>query len=280
MTFAPSVTVLVEQPAELAQPDLAFAGILERFPGLEQADAVCLTGSTAAGWGNPYSDIDIYAFTDRELVLPVDETMETWPGDDPSGVRWYTWMGRWGDARVDLKVWPTDALRTALAAHLSDDEPEFCSVSEDMQDFVYRVSVGKALKNEDYLREAKELIHGSSYRRSLARALKTDVENELTDVAGQLAGGDAGSARVTALMAANDMVDHCLVLHGELCRRKKWFVRRLESTPSCGITVEEYRAVVLEGARDGESDAECALRVARWTQAHLVRVEEDVLAQR
>ncbi|MBY8884713.1 hypothetical protein K7472_07625 [Streptomyces sp. PTM05] len=275
--FNPTIQVIAAQPPVLDRPDLSFEGLLKHFPGLTEAEAVCMTGSTAAGWGNTFSDIDLYVFSDRELDLPVDETMETWPGSDPSGVRWHNWMGVYGNARIDLKVWPTDTLGTALKAYL-DDEIEFCSMGDFLQDFVYRLSIGIPLKNEKFFQEMKALLDGSSYRRSLARFLKADAENCLTDVAGQLDSKDYMTARVSAGLAAGFVADAALVLSGQLCRRKKWLLRRLESTPQCGISVDEYRTVVLGGLRPGETDADCARRVARWAQAHIVRLEDAFLS--
>lgn len=278
MTFAPQIDVLTQQPGSLQVPDLSFEAILGHFPGLAEADAVCLTGSTAAGWGNTFSDIDLFVFSDIDLDLPVDETMETWPGTDRSGIKWFNWMGRYGDARVDLKVWPTDTLSKVLQPYFAEDEPEFSSLGIDAEDFVYRVSIASALKNPQFFAEMRDLLDRSSYRRSLARALKVTAENALTDVAGQLASGDVLSARISAVLSASTTADACLVIAGELCRRPKWLLRRIEATPACGIGVDEYRAVVLDGRLPSETDEQCALRVARWAQSHLVRAEAKILA--
>ncbi|MFF5026859.1 hypothetical protein ACFY2J_21975 [Streptomyces collinus] len=275
--FNPTIDVICAQPRVLTPPDLSFEAILKHFPGLAEAEAVCMTGSTAAGWGNTFSDIDLYVFSDTELVLPGDETVETWPGADPSGIRWHNWMGVYDGARVDLKVWPTSTLATALERYL-ETEVEFCSMGDFLQDFVYRLSIGIPLKNEKFFQEMNELLDSSSYKRALARLLKADAENSLTDVAGQLDSGDFMSARVSADIAADHVADASLVLAGQLCRRRKWLLRRLEGTPECGITVDEYRSMVLDGARAGESDGDCARRVARWTQAHLVRLEDALLS--
>ncbi|MGW0832958.1 hypothetical protein [Streptomyces prunicolor] len=236
-----------------------------------------MTGSTAAGWGNTFSDIDMYAFSDTDLDLPVDPTMETWKSSDPSGVRWTIWMGAYGDQRVDLRVWPTVTLTTVLASYL-EKEVEFCNTGDFLQDFVYRLSIGVPLKNDAFFKEMRDLLDSSSYSRALARFLKADAENCLTDVMGQLDSGDYKSARVSAGLAAGFLTDAALVRSGELCRRKKWLLRRLESTPQCGIGVDEYRTMVLDGLRPGESDADCALRVARWTQSHIVRLEDAFLS--
>ncbi|MFL6137838.1 MAG: hypothetical protein ACJ74O_08580 [Frankiaceae bacterium] len=275
--FNPTIEVIAAQPRVLEPPDLSFDALLRHFPGLAEAEAVCLTGSTAAGWSNTFSDIDLYAFSDRTLDLPIDETMETWPGADPSGVRWSNWMGVYDNARIDLKVWPTDTLATALEPYLAA-EVEFAAMGDFLQDFVYRLSIGIPLKNEDFFRRMRELLDSSSYRRALARFLKAEAENCLIDVAGQLDSGDEMTARVSAGLAAGFVADACLVLAGQLCRRKKWLLRRLESAPGCGIKVDEYRAVVLDGARQGESDGDCARRVARWAQAHIVRLEDAFLS--
>lgn len=276
-TFHPTIDVLSEQPRTLQPVDRSYDGLLGHFPGLAGAEAVCFTGSIAAGWGNQFSDIDIFAFSDTELGLPVDETMETWPGSDPSGLRWHNWMGRYGDSRVDIQVWPTTALATALAPCI-EGEPEFFSNQGAIPDFVYRFSIGIALKNDEFFERGRALINASSYRRSLGRTLKVQAENALTDVAGQLSAGDHTTARLSATSAAADVADMCLVLVGELCRSRKWLFRRLEASPDCGMSAEEYREVVLGGPRPGESDGKCALRIARWAQGHLVRVEQGALA--
>jgi hypothetical protein len=274
---APAFTVLSRQPATLSSPDLSQAGLLAHFPGLADAQAVCFTGSAAVGWGNAYSDIDLLSFSDEPLDLPIDDTMEMWPGSDPSGVEWITWMGRYGDTRVDLKVLPTNTLETILAPYL-DAEPEFCGAGMWAKDFIYRLSVGKTVINDDFFARQRALIEASSYGRALARTLKADVENRLTDVAGQLGTGDDASARIGAMQAAAYAADACLVMAGELCRGEKWIMRRLAATPAAGISAEDYRSSVLDGPKDGESERQYAIRVARWTQRQIIAAEDRMLA--
>lgn len=277
MQFAPYVDVLFSRPAATASADLSWGALLERFPGLAEAEAVSVTGSIAAGWGNPYSDIDLYAFADREIELPVDKSMELWPGSDPSGLRWTTWIGSYGDHRVDIKVFATDSLVTALAPYDASPEPEYVAKSELVEDFIYRVVAGRPLAGAAFFTRMRALFDASAYRRVRARALKLEAENALVDLAGQLEIGDVLAARVSAMRAAAFAADCCLVLHGEVCRREKWLLRRLAATPQSGITADEYRAAVLDGPLHGESEAEYALRVGRWTQDQLVRTEDEVL---
>lgn len=279
--FAPSVSVLTEQPANLTPPDLSLAGILGRFPALAEAVAVGMTGSTAAGYGNVYSDIDLYVFADETPDLPDDETSETWTeGDAKTGLRNFTWMGRYGDSRVDLKVWPVEAPRVALASFLTDPEPEFCEVSGTVTDFIYRLSIARALTNGEYLSDARQLIASSAYARVLARTQKGLVENKLIDIAGQLDAGDVLSARLSAVGAAAGIAECALIMAGALgqgSKGSKWLLRRLAATPGCGITAEEYCTVVLDGRRDAESDAEYALRVAHWVRDKLIAIEPGIL---
>lgn len=274
--FNPTIDVLVAQPRVRQLPNMTFESILKRFPGLAEAHAVCWTGSTAVGWGNVFSDFDLFAFSDRTLELPVDETMETWPGVDKSGIRWDNWMGEYEKGRVDLTVWPTGALATVLQPYL-DDEVELCGTSDALQAFVYRMSIAIPLKNDSYFREMRELLDKSSFRRARARTAKVWAENSLIDVAGQLDAGDQASARISARVAAFRVADACLALHGDFCHDEKWTMRRLESKPECGIGVDEFRSVVLDGTRPGESDGDCALRVARWAQGHIVRLDGEFL---
>lgn len=260
---------------------MSYEAILGKFPGLERAEAVCWTGSTAAGWGNVQSDVDLYAFADSALDIPPDETSESWVASDKSGVEWVNWMGRYQDVLCDLEVWPVKALEQVLAPYMDGGEPEFCGLSHDMQDFLYRMAVAVPLKNDSFFSSARSVIEQSSYPRPLARSLKALAENRMVDVGGQLDSGDARSARWTATNeVAAVTADICLLLAGDLCRRPKWLMRRLAATPGCGITVDEYRDVVLGGPQPGESDGEYAMRVVRWAQAHLVRVEAETLLRK
>jgi hypothetical protein len=186
-------------------------------------------------------------------------------------------MGEYEKSRVDLTIWPTGTLATVLAPYL-DAKLEFCGLSDVLLEFVYRFSVGIPLKNESYFREMREILDRSSFRGALARSMKVWSENALTDVAGQLDAGDEASARISAGIAANMAVDACLILFAEFCRNDKWVMRRLANTPQCGIGVDEYRSVVLNGTRPGESDGDYARRVARWAQGHLVRLEGEFLS--
>lgn len=275
--LAPEITVLTHQPAELEPPDLTPAAVLGRLPGLSRAVATCLTGSVAAGWGNTYSDIDIYAFSDTALELPNDDSSETWASQDSSGIRWMNWTGRYGDSRVDLKTLPTSAPRKALEP-FTGSEPEFPdNTSTFLRDFIYRMSIARAITGEGFVEQIKVAVVTSSYRRALARALKLTAESALTDIAGQLDVGDDVSARVAAMRAASFTADCCLVMAGELCRSDKWLLRRMQAKPECGITPNEYLSEVLAGEREGESAATCAERIARWAQSHLVRIEDEVL---
>lgn len=276
MSFEPSVTVLVPQPRDLDLPDLSLDGILGRLPDLARAEAICLTGSIVRGWGNTYSDVDVYVFADDELELPMDETAEA-SGGREGGLTWTRWIGIYDDWRVDLKVWPTRAFETVLAPFLASPEPEFAGLQPARDDFVYRASIGRPLVNDGFLERVRDLLDESSYRQARARTLKGLAENALVDVAGQLRAGDDVSARLAARGAATEVTDACLVVGGDICPSPKWLLRRLQDTPQAGITPEEYVGEVLEGPDPDESPAEFALRVARWTQSHFLRVEEQTL---
>lgn len=276
-SFEPSVTILVPQPLELELPDLSLDAILGRLPDLAGAEAVGLTGSVIRGWGNTFSDVDVYVFADDDIDLPMDETAEASSGRE-GALTWTRWIGIYDDWRVDLKVFPTDALTNVLAPYCGPKEPEFGVMQLATADFVYRATIARPLVNGEYFARMRELLDGSSYRRARARSLKGLAENALLDVFGQLRAGDDLSARMAANASAAGVADACLVLAGDICPSPKWLVRRLRDTPEAGITPEEYVRDVLDGPREGESHAACALRVARWTRSHFLRVEEQTLS--
>jgi hypothetical protein len=178
---------------------------------------------------------------------------------------------------VDLKVLPLDSAERALAPYVNDREPEFSDSTDFAQDFIYRLSVAKPLLNPEFWTTLAETIRRSSYARAAARTRKVDAENRLTDVAGQLEGGDVVTARLAAVWAATFATDCCLLAAGELCRGDKWLLRRLDTTPAAGITSQEYLNEVLSGPRPGESTRACAERVARWAQRQLQRTEPQLM---
>lgn len=277
-SFKPSVKVLSLQRRNGEAPDLSPEFVFERFPGLESAAAVGLTGSTARGWGNCYSDIDLYAFSDMEIQLPEDETTETWPGGDGKGTTWTKWLGRFGDSRADVTVWPMEYFDAVLAPFNAQDEPEFLLLPDAVADFVYRVGIAIPLKGSEYIDKCRTTLTSSSFGRSRARYSKAVCENRLTDVAGQLDAEDYLGARSSAALAAENVADQALQLAGDLCPGRKWLLRRLESTPACGISVDEYRHEVLNGQSVGERDDVYALRVSDWTRRQQIRLEPATLA--
>lgn len=146
-----------------------------------------------------------------------------------------------------------------------------------MKDFVYRASIALPLKGEEFFTTTSKLIASSSYQRALGRLKKSVAENRLTDVAGMLQTGDWMSARLAALAAAESVADCAMIMEGSLCHNPKWLLRRIQETPSSGLTVQDYRAEVLEGPRPDESEAECALRIAHWVRRTIIAVERTVL---
>lgn len=276
--FAPSVEVFSSVPASPQPPALDLESVVERFPGFRGAEALCWTGSMAVGRGNPQSDLDFYAFADTEIDLPSDESVESWTSTVHGGTRVQCWMGRYGDRLADVQVWPTNFPEKLLEPFLGGKEPEFCGMSTSLQEVVFRLSVAVPLKNAAFFEDVRSLIARSSYKRALGRSLKSRAENLLVDVVGQLQADDFLAARYTAIQAATFAADHCLVLSGDLCRGPKWLLRRLSQAPDCGIQVGEFEDQVLRGPHEGESGGDTALRVARWAQSHLVRMEPYALA--
>src|SRR5256714_7060132 len=237
--FAPSVVVLTEEPRVLEPPDLSLDGILRRFPGLAAVEALGITGSTAAGWGNPYSDIDIYAFSDTECELPMDDSVETWRNEDASGLGRVIWMAGYGAALVGLKLWPRAARRRVLASFLDGNDPELIEVGYMMQDFIYRVSVIQPLRGDNFFADTRRLIATSTYPGALARQLKVSAENRLNDVAGQLQAGDTLGARLAAMSAAGFVARSFPGLARGRCPTAKWVLRRLGRAPARGVNVRQ-----------------------------------------
>lgn len=215
MTFVPAVEVVATQAAVVELPDLSYPALLQRFPELGSAHAVCLTGSIEAGWGNVYSDVDLIAFSNHEVPLPLEETAELWPGSDPCGVDWMRWVGTYRDVYVDIKVVSTDAVKIALQPFLDGAEPELCTIGIAMEYLIYRVWIGRLLSGEAFFGAQRETIARSSYGRTLARYLKIDAESTLTDTGGQPASGDFRTARLSSMKAAGLIADSALVISGE-----------------------------------------------------------------
>jgi hypothetical protein len=83
------------------------------------------------------SDLDLFAFSDTTIDLPVDESAETWTSEDRAGTTWSSWMGRYGDVLADVKIGPPDAIERILAPFLEGAEPQFCRIGEVGEDVIF-----------------------------------------------------------------------------------------------------------------------------------------------
>jgi hypothetical protein len=197
--------------------------------GLEGFDADCtdavvyLSGSLVSGHANPWSDIDLFAVTDR---APVGHVMRA----DTNLVVPHFVSGR----RADYEFW-TPAKARELAQRLASYELGSgisipgASMLQIEKIFVHRVRVGVALCNVEGFAELQALYDFDRFAAFLCEEAMRHLDSELEDLVGMRKGGD----RDTALWVARQTVDVALEAYihaqGNTDPVHKWQVRYLEA---------------------------------------------------
>ena len=196
---------------------------LEQFPD-DGGATVYLSGSLVAGLGNPWSDIDLFAITDREATGPFVRHAST---NDTSA---HFVNGR----RVDYEFWRPAQVRR-LAERLSEvrigsgkeiQGTTFLLIEEC---FIHRLRIGVPLLNREQF-----IAYQALFDFDLFRAYQTEDVIRYTDalhedVCGMLEGGDTD----VALLRARDLVEGAVDAYchrlGNTDPTRKWRIMFLEA---------------------------------------------------
>lgn len=198
---------------------LALEGFAE-----DSTDAVVyLSGSLVSGHANPWSDIDLFAVTDR---APAGHVMRA---DTNLVVPHFV-----TDRRADYEFW-TPAKARELAGRLaaydlgSGISIPGASMLQIEKIFVHRVHVGVPLCNPDGFAELQALYDFDRFAAFLTEEAMRHLDSELEDLVGMRKGGDRDTALWVARQTVDVAVEAYLHAGGNTDPVHKWQVRYLEA---------------------------------------------------
>jgi len=236
---------------------------------------VYLSGSLVSGHANPWSDIDLFAVTDREPrghVMRADTNLVV-----PHFV---------GDRRADYEFW-TPAKAREIADRLASYElgaggsiPGASFLQIELI-FVHRVRVGVALCNAAGFAELQAQYDFEHFAGLLCEEAMRHLDSELEDLVGMRKGGDRDGALWVARQTVDVAVEAYLHAQGITDPVHKWQVRylaELDDSERHRALREGYWRLALPGRadelRDGgdawhayvEEVIAFANRVGAWVQ--------------
>jgi hypothetical protein len=248
---------------------------LEGFDAATDDAVVYLSGSLVSGHANPWSDIDLFAVTDR---APLGNTMRA---DTNLVIPHFV-----ADRRADYEFWTpakvaemADRLaRYELGTGVSIPGASFMQIEKI---FIHRVRVGVPLCNEDGFAELQAQFDWERFAAFLTEEAMRHLDSELEDLVGMRKGGDRDSALWVARQTVDVTIETYLHSLGNTDPVHKWQVRYLadlDESPRHQTLRDDYwrlampdRASELRAGGDGwhafvEEVIAFANRVAAWVQ--------------
>ena len=204
--------------------DLPFARILslEGYPDGSDT-AVYLSGSLVTPFANPWSDVDVYAISDRgpRGATLIDETTNLVAQHFVD------------DRRVDYEFWrPADVAR--LAVRLEDMSlgvatfPPHGLFSYNEECFIHRLRVGVPMLNEDRFEHFRGLFDFEKLGRYQAQESIRESDGFYEDVCGMLEADDLDSAVLNSRRLVELAADAYLHQGGSTDPNVKWRARHLQ----------------------------------------------------
>jgi nucleotidyltransferase-like protein len=196
---------------------------LEGYP--DGSDAVVyLSGSIVAGHANPWSDIDVFAITDRA------PTSETQGHATTNATASHIISGR----RVDYEFWrpaSVEWLSRRLRAHeLGSGKPiagaSFIQIEEI---FMHRLRIGIPLLHPEGFAALQEMFDFGLLAAFQAEEAIRHLDAELEDLIGMRKGGDRDTALWVARQVVDVSVEAYIHSRGVTDPVKKWKIKHLEA---------------------------------------------------
>jgi Nucleotidyltransferase domain len=226
--------------------------------------ALLCVGSTARGWANDASDVDIYVITKVAPELPgaLDMAVALSPPVVPAltdhfdGRRWE--IKYWTDGQVDQILSKIDRSRPDSGA-LEGPLPE----KEEL--FIERLLSALPITGADWLARRQSQAVASTYRDDVVSRSLHKADGSVEDALGQLAGDDLVSAVLSAHDAMQHTVDALLEsvgCFGSLTR--KWRARRMREAAPALLSFDEYWGMETMDGLDRADPREWVLRITTW----------------
>ncbi|WP_329201389.1 nucleotidyltransferase domain-containing protein [Streptomyces sp. NBC_01435] len=220
----------------------------------DQCQAAFLVGSTARGWSNKKSDLDICVVSAEPWSFP--DSVEVAVSLEPDVVHWHTFhadnrdwdLAYWVDAQVDQMLTKISWAEYDQVRATSNDV-----LPPREESFLGRIATCVPLIGEDWVARRRAELDASAFRSVLVTRSLGAADRAIEDGLGQLADGDLHSAVISARLAYGHTVDALLEERGEYgSYHFKWRPRRFQAAQPEALTFDEYWAV--ETMRDFDPD--------------------------
>lgn len=235
MTIRPDVTLDDLEDLLRTRMDTKIECLVEEF-GCRDGEVLFWSGSWVDGLANASSDLDFYLIGDADRqhgepeltgvgMPPIFETMTA------------------GALRLDVTVIPTELI-TGVAAYLGTfryglDHPAIWS--DDLREFVHRLSIGVAVVGAGRFEELRSQIDFARFREYLAATYHRGVDSLREDVGGLLDEGDLASAYFNARRRLDLAADMYLAAQGDTnTRTDKWRWKKLQRTAAAPWVTADY----------------------------------------
>ncbi|WP_159000906.1 hypothetical protein [Streptomyces sp. SBT349] len=208
----------------------------------DTCQAAFVVGSSARGWGNEKSDIDIYLVSGEPWSGP--EMIDVSVPLRPATVGWHTFFA--DNRGCDLAYWLDDQVDQMLAKISWDAFDRARAASGDAltvreEVFLERVTTCLPLIGEDWVARRRAEVGASAFRSILVTRSLGQADRAVEDSLGQLEGGDPHSAVLSARIALHHTVDALLEEQGNYgSEPPKWQARRFRETSPATLSFARY----------------------------------------
>jgi hypothetical protein len=235
--------------------------------------ALLCVGSTARGWANQASDVDIYVITEAapelpdalDMAVPLSPPVVPAVTDHFDGRRWE--IKYWTDGQVDQILSKVDRTRP-------DSDSLGGPLAEIEELFIERLLSALPIIGADWLARRQSQTADSTYRESVVTRSMHKADGSVEDALGQLADDDLVSAVLSAHDAMQHTVDALLEsvgCFGSLTR--KWRARRVREASPAQLGFDEYWAMETMEGLDRTDPREWVLRITTWCKRTAAEID-------
>jgi hypothetical protein len=227
-------------------------GELLALEGFRDGDdaIVYVSGSVVDGFGNAWSDVDVFAVVDRAPVGPHAQQASTnWTSQHLAGGRRYDWEF-WRPEDVRALAERVDGLELGTGRHILGTA--FLHIE---QCFVHRLRTGLPVLNRDGLDELRARFDFDRFAAFQSEEAIRWLDAHTEDLCGMLDAHDAETALPTARAVVETAVDAYCHHRGSTDPVRKWRVKHVAALGEPALADEFWRLAFPDAAlrRDWEA---------------------------
>jgi predicted nucleotidyltransferase len=259
----------LKQPIELLNGRLAVdpAELLDRSRATER-DVVVLSGTLLEGFGNIYSDLDLYVIGEKLPTGSQDVTATLVIREDGRLRRVNETLSDSANILLDVQYYTLEELETLarslralyLESRQSTELFSRCLLHED-EDLIHKLLTGRILRDGTGTFDARGTFDPGMFC-FLKYRNQVGGYAELRDLAGSWAAGDLDTCLYNTRNYLISQVSGMMFLAGNTNPRPKWFVRRLASLDDSYTGLRKGVMSWMECARHTQSQKRAAVEAA------------------